>query len=52
MKPYDYVKSVRIRSYSGPYFPVFELNTGQNNSKYGHFSRCAHASVDTTLRQV
>ena len=25
------VKSVRICSYSGPYFPVFSLNTG----KYG-----------------
>ena len=23
-----YVKSVRIRSYSGPYFPAFGLNTG------------------------
>ena len=25
------VKSVQIRSFSGPYFPVFEVNTG----KYG-----------------
>ena len=25
------VKSVRIRSYSGPYFPAFGLNTDQNN---------------------
>ena len=47
------VKSVRIRSYSGPYFPAFGLNaerspysvqmqekTDQNNSEYrGHFSR-------------
>ena len=33
------VKSVRIRSYCGPYFPAFGLNTEQNNSKYGHFSR-------------
>ena len=33
------VKSVRIRSYSGPYFPAFGLNTDRNNSKYGHFSR-------------
>ena len=42
-------KSVRVRSYSGPYFPAFGLNmspylvrmrenTDQNNSKYGHFS--------------
>ena len=49
------VKSVRIRSYSGPYFPAFRLktdilcispysvrmqeNTDQNNFEYGHFSR-------------
>ena len=33
------VKSVRIRSYSGPYFPAFRLNTDQENSKYGHFSQ-------------
>ena len=33
------VKTVRIRSYSGPYFPAFGLNTDQNNSEYGHFSR-------------
>ena len=47
------VKSVRIRSYSGPHFPAFGLNTerygisphsvrmrenaDQNNSEYGHF---------------
>ena len=39
------VKSVRIRSYSGSHFPVFELNTerpeklnaDQKNTKYGHF---------------
>ena len=35
------VKGVRIRSYSGPYFPAFGLNTDQNNSEYGHFSRSA-----------
>ena len=44
------VKSVRIRSYSGPYFPVsahrissFSVrmwkNTDQNNSDYGHILR-------------
>ena len=32
-------KSVRIRSYSGPYFPAFGLNMDQNNSEYGHFLR-------------
>ena len=33
------VKSVRIRSYSGPYSVKMRENTDQNNSKYGHFSR-------------
>ena len=48
------VKSVLIRSYSGPHFPAFGLNpewsislysfqirenAGQDNSEYGHFSR-------------
>ena len=41
------VKSVRIRSFSGPYFPAFGLNTKRyslslhifspNAGKYGHF---------------
>ena len=33
--------SVRIRSYPGPYYPAFGLNTEryQNNSEYGRFSR-------------
>ena len=38
------VKSVRIWSYSGPYFPAFRLNTDQNNSEYGHFLR-SHLSL-------
>ena len=44
------MKSVRIRSYSGPHFPTFRLNTekyqseckknaDQNISEYGHFLR-------------
>ena len=33
------VKSVRIRSYSGSNFPALGLNTGQNNSEYGHVLR-------------
>ena len=40
------VKSVCIRSYSGPHFPACRLNkvrmrenVDQNNSEYGHFSR-------------
>ena len=48
------MKSDRIRSFSGPYFPAFGLNTpclsvfspnagkyGPENSKYGYFSRRA-----------
>ena len=31
------VKRVRIRSYSGPYFPTFRLDTDQIMSEYGHF---------------
>ena len=31
------VKSVRIRSCSGSYFPAFVLNTDQSNSEHGHF---------------
>ena len=31
-------KSVRIGSFSGPYFTAFRLNTDQKNSEYGHFS--------------
>ena len=45
------VKSLRICSYSGPYFPAFGLKTGQNNSEYGRalrsenlLSRCLSAS--------
>ena len=33
------VKTIQIRSYSGPYFPSFRLNTDQNNSEYGYFLR-------------
>ena len=48
---YYCVKSVRIWSFSGPYFPAFGLNQGeihsvrmrenteQKNSQYAHFSR-------------
>ena len=36
------VKSVRIRSHSGPHFPAFTLNTDQNDSENGHFSRSVH----------
>ena len=38
------MKSVRIRSFSGPYFPAFGVNTeitDQKNSVYEHFTRSA-----------
>ena len=48
------VKSVRIRSFSGPYFPVFSPNTetkvnkDQKNSEYEHSSRSAtYLSADS-----
>ena len=34
------VKSVRIRSFSGPYSVQMRENTEQENYEYGHFSRC------------
>ena len=33
------MKSICIRSYSGPYFPTFGLNADQSNSEYGYFLR-------------
>ena len=50
----DCVKSLRIQSYSGPYFPTLVLrispysvrmreNTDQKNSEYGLFSRSAES---------
>ena len=39
------IKSVRIRSYSGPHFPAYSPNAGkcghQNNSEYGLFPHSA-----------
>ena len=39
-----FVKSVRIRSYSGQIFPAFGLDMDQKNSKYGHFL-CSEFSI-------
>ena len=39
------VKSVRIRSYSGPYFTAFGLNADQKSSVYGHFLRSESETV-------
>ena len=57
-----YVKTVRIRSYSGPYIPHLDWtrsispysvrrreNTNQNNSEYGHFSGSDTASSIANL---
>ena len=41
MKRLYCVKNVRIRSFSGPYFPALGLNTGKYGKEkleYGHFS--------------
>ena len=54
-----YVKSVRIWSYSGPYFPHSDLiysirmreNADQNNSEYKHFSRSV-SDLDLNLACV
>ena len=35
----DCIKVVRIRGYSGSYFPAFALITDQSNTEYGNFSR-------------
>ena len=37
--PKNYVKSVHIRHFSGPYSVQMRQNTDQKNSEYGHFSR-------------
>ena len=37
MKNPHCVKSARIRSYSGPHFPAFELNMVRIFPQYGHF---------------
>ena len=39
------VKSVRIRSFSGPYSVRMRENADQKNSEYGHFSRSGHHST-------
>ena len=39
------VKSVRIRSYSGPYSGRMRQNTDQNNSEYGQFSRSGRQRI-------
>ena len=36
------IKSVRIRSYSGPYLVQMRENTDQNNSEYVRFPRSEH----------
>ena len=62
------VKSARIRSYCGPHFPAFGLNTGKysaspysvrmeenrdkNNSEYGHFSRSVSFSIQSNNFEI
>ena len=43
------VKRVLIRSFSGPYFPAFGLNTEHKNSENEQFSRIITLEVPITL---
>ena len=58
LKNKHFLKSVNIRSYSGPYFPAFGLNTNQNNSEYGHFKflymllSCTYQTIYTLCHHV
>ena len=48
MKRLYCVKNVRIRSFSGPYFPALGLSTGKCEKvklEYGHFSRSAQSHL-------
>ena len=45
----NYVKSVCIWSYSGPYLVPMRENTEQNNSKYEHFLRSVSYKLITFL---
>ena len=45
------MKSVRIRSYSGPSSVQMQQNTDQNNSKYGHFLFYI-SSISYALREL
>ena len=46
LREYHCAKSVRIRSYSSPYFPAYGLNMRENidqsNSEYGHLLRSVY----------
>ena len=39
------VKTVRIWSYSGPYFPGFGQNMDHNNPEYAHFLRSVNEFI-------
>ena len=39
------LKSVRIRSFSGSFFPVLGMSTDQRNSEYGHFTALGVGTV-------
>ena len=41
------VKSARVWSFCGSYFPAFGMNTDQKNSEYGHFPRSGHFFKET-----
>ena len=43
------MKSVRIRSFSGPYLVRMRENTDQKNSEYEHFSRSVSYSINRLI---
>ena len=50
-KIFDCVKSVRIRSYTGPFFLTLGLNTDQNKSEYRYFLRSATVAIWIEIRR-
>ena len=46
------MKSVRIRSYSGPYSVRMRENMDQNNSEYGHFLHSDISNISIHFRHL
>ena len=44
-----YVKSARMRSFSGPYIVCMRENTDQNNCQYGHFLRSDNHNLNNII---
>ena len=52
MDPMHCIKSVRIRSYSGPYFPAFGLNTERHGVFLSIQSECGKIRTRITPNTV